>query len=153
MKKQITDFVAKATAGSTKVMSRIGDLNGDGKVDAADWEIARQRAQDVAGGVADEATRLGKSVARADMTKDVATGAAIGAVVAIPVPIVGPAVGAVVGAGLGLYKNLTKPEGRPTAPTQPQDVIGDLARLEDLRQRGVLTDDEFQAQKRKLLRS
>ena len=155
MKKQITNIVAKASSGSSKAMTVIGDLNGDGKVDKADWDIARRRAREVAGDMADEAARLGKAVMRADMTRDVATGAAVGAAVAIPVPIVGPATGAVVGAGVGLYKNLTKSGDRssPAAgPVQAQDPIGDLARLDDLRQRGVLTDDEFQAQKRRLLR-
>ena len=155
MKKQITDLVAKASSGSSKAMTVIGDLNGDGKVDKADWEIARRRAKDVAGDMADEAARLGKAVMRSDMTRDVATGAAIGAAVAIPVPIVGPAAGAVVGAGIGLYKNLTKSGDRHASAggsTLVHDPIADLARLDDLRQRGILTDDEFQAQKRKLLR-
>ena len=155
MKKKITDLVAKAASGSSKALTVVGDLNGDGKVDKADWEIARRRAKEVAGDMADEAARLGKAVMRADMTRDVATGAAIGAAVAIPVPIVGPAAGAVVGAGVGLYKNLTKSGDRQSSAAgsgRVSDPLGDLARLDDLRQRGVLTEDEFQAQKRKLLR-
>ena len=155
MKKQITDRAAKASSGSSKAMTVIGDLNGDGKVDKADWEIARRRTKEAAGDLAEEAARLGKAVMRAEMTRDVATGAAIGAAVAIPVPIVGPAAGAVVGAGVGLYKNLTKSGERHASATGPapvHDPIGDLARLDDLRQRGILTEDEFQTQKRKLLR-
>jgi hypothetical protein len=171
MKKKITDLVARTRSESSKAVNFIGDLNGDGKVDKADWEIARGRAKDVADEagrlgksvmksemtrhVTDEAARLGRAVMRSDMTRDVATGAAIGAAVAIPVPIVGPGAGAVVGAGIGLYKNLTKSGDRSASAggsAQVHDPIDDLARLDDLRQRGILTDDEFQAQKRKLLR-
>lgn len=155
MKKKLTDLAAKATSGTSKALTLIGDLNGDGKVDKADWDIARRRAEAVADEMTEEAARLGKAVMRADMTRDVATGAAIGAAVAIPVPIVGPAAGAVVGAGVGLYKNLTKSSSGQSATTPSaiaHDPIGELARLDDLRQRGVLTDDEFQAQKQKLLR-
>ena len=155
MKKKLTDLAAKAASGASKAITLVGDLNGDGKIDGADWEIARSRAKDFTDEVGDEATRLGKSVMRAEMTRDVATGAAIGAAVAIPVPIVGPAAGAVVGAGVGLYKNLTK-SGRGSAagetPGVSHDTIDDLAKLDDLRQRGILTEDEFEAQKRKLLR-
>jgi Short C-terminal domain len=41
--------------------------------------------------------------------------------------------------------------GRPSAPSQPHSTTAELERLADLRARGVLTEDEFQAQKRKLL--
>jgi hypothetical protein len=155
MKKRLKDLASKAASGASKAVTLVGDLNGDGKVDASDWEIARSRAKEFTDEVGDEAARLGKSVMRAEVTRDVATGAAIGAAVAIPVPIVGPAAGAVVGAGVGLYKNLTKSgEGSAAAetPAISHHAIDDLAKLDDLRQRGILTDDEFQAQKRKLLR-
>ena len=59
MKKQITDLAAKASSGSSKAMTVIGDLNGDGKVDKADWEIARRRTKEAAGDLAEEAARLG----------------------------------------------------------------------------------------------
>ena len=41
--------------------------------------------------------------------------------------------------------------GRPSAPSPPHSTTAELERLADLRARGVLTEDEFQAQKRKLL--
>jgi hypothetical protein len=38
-----------------------------------------------------------------------------------------------------------------TTPAAPRDVYAELLRLEDLRKRGILTDAEFAAQKKKLL--
>ena len=155
MRKKIAYLAEKAASGASKAITLAGDLNGDGKVDAADWEIALQRAKHVTDPIGDEAARLGKAVLQAEMTRDVATGAAIGAAVAIPVPLAGPAVGAVFGAGIGLYKNLTRATGgsaTSNTPAASRDEITDLARLDDLRQRGILTESEFQGHKRKLLR-
>lgn len=154
MKKNLANLADKAASGASKAITLVGDLNGDGQINSADWEIARKSAKRIAEQVGDEAARLGKEVLQADMTRDVATGAAIGAAVAIPVPIVGPAAGAVVGAGVGLYKNLTRPVHGPVAKSAAAstDPISDLARLDDLRDRGILTEDEFKTAKRKLLR-
>jgi hypothetical protein len=115
-----------------------------------------KRAKHVAEPLGDEAARLGRAVLRADITRHVATAAAIGTGVALPIPLVGSAAGAAVGAGIGLYKNLNTSKGGSgpmlNGPVASRDEIADLERLDDLRQRGVLTDEEFQSQKRKLLR-
>jgi len=39
----------------------------------------------------------------------------------------------------------------PVAPERPPGVLSDLERLADLRDRGALTEEEFQAKKRQLL--
>ncbi len=96
-----------AGAANTVAME-VGDLNGDGKIDAEDFKIAAARAKVIATATADEAAKLGKEALQSDLAKDAASGAAVGAAVAIPIPLIGPAAGAVVGAGLGIYKNLTK---------------------------------------------
>jgi len=44
---------------------------------------------------------------------------------------------------------IVNPPAREVA--QPKDVYGELLKLDDLRKRGILTDAEFEAQKRKLL--
>jgi len=90
------------------VASQIGDLNGDGKIDAEDFKIAAARAKQLASAGLDEVTKLGKDVMKSDLVKEAAAGAAVGAVIAVPVPLVGPMTGAVVGASLGAYKHLTK---------------------------------------------
>ena len=96
-----------ASAANTVAME-VGDLNGDGKIDAEDFKIAMNKAKGIAAATVDEAAKLGKEALQSDMAKDAAAGAAVGAAVAIPIPLVGPAAGAAVGAGLGLYKNITK---------------------------------------------
>lgn len=99
--------IARGTAdvgGRAAVL--VGDLNGDGKVDEADFRIAREsvgRAASVAGR---EAGELGKAVMRHEITKDAAAGAAVGALIAVPIPLVGPVAGAAVGAAIGLTRGV-----------------------------------------------
>jgi hypothetical protein len=108
---------------------------------------------------ADEAVKLGKRAAQSEMAKDAATGAAIGAAVAVPIPIIGPIFGAVVGAGAGMAMNLksggtksSTPSDNKVAPSAPDiDIHKRLIDLDDLRQKGILTQEEFDAEKRKLL--
>lgn len=143
---------AKEVAGSAAVL--VGDLNGDGKVDEEDARIAAEWAKKTATSVGAEASRLGKEALRSDMAKDAAAGAAVGAVVAVPVPVIGPIAGAAIGAGVGVYKNLTKKPSSVSAPTTSgtsPDIHAELLKLDDLRQKGILTETEFETQKNKLL--
>lgn len=143
---------AKDAISSTVVL--VGDLNGDGKVDEEDARIAAEWAKKTAISIGDEASRLGKEAMRSDLAKDAATGAAIGAVVAIPVPLIGSMAGAAIGAGLGVYKNFTKTsQPTPTAFDQvvTKDVHAELLKLDDLRQKNIITEVEFETQKKKLL--
>jgi len=103
--------------------------------------------------VANEAVDLGKRAANSEMAKDAATGAAVGAAIAVPVPIVGPIFGAVVGAGLGVAKNLMSDDPKsPGAVTPSVDIHKVLTDLEDLRQKGIITDEEFEKKKTQILR-
>ena len=149
--KKIKDTTVNAVAG---VATRVGDLNGDGVVDSEDARIATQWAKEKASAIGDEASKLGKAAVRSDLAKDAASGAAVGAVVAVPIPVIGPAFGAVVGAGLGIYKNVTK-GGSASASAQalPADIHAELLKLDDLRQKGVLSEEEFEIQKKKILRA
>jgi hypothetical protein len=144
---------AKDAVASTAVL--VGDLNGDGKVDGEDARIAAEWAKKTSTSLGNEASRLGKEAIRSDLAKDAASGAAVGAVVAIPVPIIGPMAGAVVGAGLGVYKNLTKKsQPAPAAinhATVTKDVYAELTKLDDLRQKKIISEVEFDAQKKKIL--
>lgn len=112
---------------------------------------------------------LGKGAIKTDLAKDAAAGAAIGAAIALPLPIVGPALGAAVGAGLGLYKNISQgprpqsssPEAASKvieveakevkAPTVNIDKYEELEKLFALKEKGVLTDEEFSEAKQKIL--
>lgn len=110
---------------------------------------------------ADEAVELGKRAARSEMAKDAATGAGIGALVAVPIPLIGPAIGAVLGAGAGVMMNFKSGGNRSTptpdakaAPSSTEiDIHKRLLELEDLRQKGILTQDEFNAMKKRLLQN
>ena len=149
--KKIKDTTVNAVAG---VATRVGDLNGDGVVDAEDARIATQWAKEKASAIGDEASKLGKAAVRSDLAKDAASGAAVGAVVAVPIPVIGPAFGAVVGAGLGMYKNVTKGgSASASAHALPMDIHSELLKLDDLRQKGVLSEEEFEIQKKKILRA
>lgn len=145
---------AKQVANSAAVL--VGDLNGDGKVDEEDARIAAEWAKKTATSIGTEAGRLGKEALRSDMAKDAAAGAAVGAVVAVPVPVIGPIAGAAIGAGVGVYKNLTKkPSSTPAQGNSgmPPDSHAELLKLDDLRQKGILTEAEFDTQKKRLLDS
>lgn len=150
--------MGRSAAGSAAEMAQstvvlVGDLNGDGMVDFEDAKIAFAWAKKTGAAAADEAGKLGKEAMRSDLAKDAAAGAAIGAVVAIPVPIIGPMAGAAIGAGLGVYKNFTKTSHpSPTVIDRKvtKDVHAELLKLDDLRQKNIISELEFEAQKKKL---
>lgn len=156
IRRKAAELTENAASMAGQAITLVGDLNGDGKVDEQDAKIARDHAAQALSVATNEAGRLAKSVARAPFTKDVATFAAAGAVIAIPIPFVGPALGAAVGAGLGLWRNMTRHETlvlpSPDVPAPPPDPIAELERLHGLKEKGVITDDDFLAQKRKLLK-
>lgn len=130
----------------------VGDLNGDGKVDEEDARIAAEWTKNAASTIGQEAARLGKEVVRSDMAKDAATGAAIGAAVAVPVPVIGPMAGAVIGAGLGVYKNMTKKGSADAKPLEAKfDIHAELLKLDDLRQKNIINEVEFEAKKKQIL--
>lgn len=101
-----TANIAKNVGGM--VATQIGDLNGDGKIDAEDFKIAAAKAKQLASAACDETVKLGKSTLQSDLVKEAAAGAVVGAVIAVPVPVIGPVAGAVVGASLGAYRHFTK---------------------------------------------
>lgn len=151
--------------------SKAGDLVTTAKAmspDTNDIKRATDFLVDAASKTATEVGRLGKDALKTDLAKDAAAGAAIGAVVAVPVPLVGPIAGAVVGAGLGIYKNIKQgpraerpesltheaPETIIEAETQivpSVDKFEELSKLHDLKVKGVLTEEEFGAEKKKVL--
>ena len=122
-------------------------------VESDDAKAAVKWTKQAASTVASEAVDLGKRASRSEMAKDAATGAAVGAVIAVPIPIVGPVFGAIVGAGLGVAKNLTSDGSKSSEASAPSvDLHKALTDLEDLRQKGIITSEEFEAQKKQILR-
>ena len=109
------------------------------------------------GVVADEAVELGLRAVKSEMAKDIGTGAAIGAAVAVPIPLVGPALGALVGGGIGLIVNLRRDRSAGSLRVQRDQIPSvdfhqQMIDLNDLREKGILTQEEFDTQKKKLLK-
>ena len=136
--------------------------------DAQGMAQAKAWVKEAASGTAAQAARLSREALASDFARDAAKGAAIGAGVSVPVPLVGPAVGAIFGAGIGAFANLTrsKPPVQQAlaaiAPpreamtvidmvTPPNDLYARLLELDDLRKKGILTQQEFDAQKTRVL--
>ena len=88
------------------------------------------------------------------------TGAQIGTVL-IPIPIVGTFTGALVGGVLGskvgkkyggaLLDKFNNKDAAKTSTDDKKDVTAELERLAALREKGVLSEDEFRAAKASLL--
>lgn len=154
--------VQKSAEYATRTAELVGDLNGDGKVDEEDFKIAMAKGKSVIQSAADEVSILAKGVVRSEIVRDVTSAAAVGAVIALPLPIVGPMAGAFVGGALGAYKSLTSPTSRKSEPAssepsvakttaQDPDLYEKLIKFDDLRKKGILSDAEFEEQKKKLL--
>ncbi len=145
----------KEAISATAVL--VGDLNGDGKVDHEDAKIAAKWAKKNASAIGDEAAKVGKEALQSEMVRDAAAGAAVGAAIAIPIPVIGPLAGAAIGAGLGVYKNILRKDSNAhqakEQPAVPKDVHTELLKFDDLRQKSIITDAEFEIQKSRLLGS
>lgn len=76
----------------------VGDLNGDGRVDAEDLMIAKAAINKAAAELSGEAWELSKAALRHDLTREAAARALVGGAVAAVVPVIGVPVGAAVGA-------------------------------------------------------
>ena len=148
MFKKIKDLSNKTADSAAYLSSRASQLSTNESLsDALAW------IKSAATVVGEESARLGKTVARSDLAKDAASFAAVGAAVAVPIPIIGPVAGAAIGAGLGVLKNLKRTADRsaPAISATPVDIHAALLKLDDLRQKGILSEDEFAAQKKKVL--
>ncbi len=152
MKEELNIFAKKAKEVISATAILVGDLNGDGKVDQEDAKIAAEWAKKNANALGEDAVKLGKEAMRSGMVKDAAAGAVVGAGIAIPVPVIGPLAGAAIGAGLGMYKNIIRKDSNtPRTIEAPKDVHGEILKFDDLREKGIISDSEFEIQKKKLL--
>lgn len=153
-------------ASSTYV--KVSDATKDMRPEASDVKRAANFLVNAASKTATEVGRLGKDALKTDIAKDAAAGAAVGAIVAVPVPLIGPIGGAVVGASLGVYRNITRGPAPPQVGTQVQQVspvvidavsvpvptydkFEELNKLHELMTKGILTEEEFKAEKKKVL--
>lgn len=98
-----------------------------------------------------EAIKAAKRVARSRAFKNAAAGAGAGAVFAVPIPFVGPIAGAICGAGVGLFFGDQLRVRIFAQDLTPKDLHAELLKLAELREKGILSEEEFVACKRKLL--
>ena len=148
----VTAFFKDKTEKTTQSMNAL--------VERDDTKAAVAWTKEAISTITDESVELAKRAARSEMAKDAATGAGIGAIAALPIPLIGPALGAVVGAGAGVFMNLKKntsqnadrsnKDGAHVAPNI--DLLKQLTELDDLRQKGILSQEEFDAEKKKFLK-
>lgn len=166
MKDKLSQMAFEAGQAASAAARKTADYVQTHKPTEQDLVQAKAMALKAGKAVADETMALGKEVAQSKTFKDAAKGAGVGAVAAIPIPIIGPAVGAVNGAGAGIYLgSRSHPQAQPQAlsppPPQavlidveaapPKDLYAELLKLDELRQKGLLTNEEFEVQKQKLL--
>lgn len=166
MKDRLSQMAFKAGQAASAAAKKTADYVQTHKPTEQDLAQAKAMALKAGKAVADETMALGKEVAQSKTFKDAAKGAGVGAVAAIPIPIIGPAVGAVIGAGAGIYLgSRNHPQAQPQAlsPSPPQavlidveaappkDLYAELLKLGELREKGLLTNEEFEVQKQKLL--
>jgi len=151
---KLKDIGGLTKGAIAKTATLVGDLNGDGKVDEEDARIAAEWAKTQAASVTEVATDLSKAAVKSSLAKDAAAGAAVGAVIAVPVPFIGPVLGAVVGGALGAYKNLKSntPITSPSTDSKSSDIYGELLKLNDLKEKGILTEEEFLREKTRILK-
>lgn len=118
--------------------------------------LAKEAVTEAAYEVADQARQISKSQIAKDVASGAVIGAAIGAVVAGPIPWFDWPPGAMIGAGIGALMGFKRawgsnPQGYREA-TAPLDFHKEMTGLDDLRQKGILSQEEFDGQKKKLLR-
>ena len=150
---------------SAKNAAEIVSKNISSAIEHEDSQAAIAWVKKTAVKTANEASTIGKEAAQSDMAKDAAAGAAVGAAIAIPIPLIGPIGGAVVGGAIGVYKNITKSKTvtlesadsklnlfQPDEKTMDtHDVYDQLIKFDDLRKKGIITDEEFEQKKKRLL--
>lgn len=155
-----TDTAKRAaeTAMTTgkNVAVTIFDQDGDGKFDQEDVRMLTEKATSASKDLLNKSCEVLNEASKSKMAKDAAAGAAVGAVVAIPVPIIGPIAGAVVGAGIGIYKNVTGKGSNETPSEKIEikkdiDVYAEILKLGDLKEKELITEEEFNEQKKSLL--
>lgn len=160
MKNKLFGMASQWGAKAGDVLStaavRAAALMQEHKPDEQEMAQSKEKLQKMAAATVVEV----KDALQSDLAKDAAKGAAIGAVVGVPVPVIGPVLGAVVGAGLGTYAHMTRAKTEAPAPddapasaeaSPPEDMYSQLLKLDDLLKKGILTQEEFDTQKARVL--
>lgn len=153
----MSSFFGKIKNGVKESVNKM-KITADSFINDEKTKLAIDWTKNSATTVVEEVSELGKRAAKSEMAKDAATGAGIGAAIAVPIPLVGPAFGALVGAGVGVFVNLNKNNVNDVASDSnvqknhtTEEIAEQLIKLDELRQKNILTDDEFQQKKKEIL--
>lgn len=170
--KSMKDGIEKATEMASSAAKTVADTANHTFADAkeafhtiAEHENTKQAlewSKEAGSKALEETGKLGREFINSDLGKASAKGAAIGGAAGIPLPVLGPVTGAIVGAGVGAYLHLKHGVGKTdqiaapkntttTSYETPSDVVTMLAHLDELREKGVITAEEYQQKKVQLL--
>lgn len=94
----------KASKAAAATLDFVGDLNGDGRFDAEDLQIAKAAISKVAVELGAEAVDLAKGTMQHPLVRDTAAGAVVAGTVAVGVSLVGVPAVAAGGAAVALYR-------------------------------------------------
>lgn len=146
MKDQFIKLTNQAGEALTDVARKTTDLVQATRPDPERVESAFSAVKRVGAALVDEAKEMGRELSETKTFRDAAKGAGVGAIAGVPLPVVGPISGAIIGAAAGVYLGQKLGE-----PAQSIDLHAELLKLDELRQKNILTQSEFDEQKRKLL--
>ena len=157
--KSATITLSKAQASvvnTTKtIAASILDQDGEGTIGQSDVKLLTEKGVKVGKVAAEKSGEIIKEASKSSLAKYVAVGAAVGAVTGVLLPIVGPITGSVLGAGLGAYIYI-KVKGTPNYSPQgnqadKKDIYSEILKLGDLKENNLITEEEFEKQKKLLL--
>ena len=150
MKDKFTEIAHKVQTTATSVAKQTQDF-----VQAHATEENVERAKAMAPQAGNAAVEFSKEITQTKIFQDAAKGAAVGALVTVPIPLIGPVAGGIFGGAAGVIMGLkggSKEEAVRLPPQVTKDLHDQLIKLNSLRQQNLLTDTEFQEQKKKLLK-
>lgn len=159
MAKKLDDVTADIKATANKAVDDAAAF-----IARDDTQATIRTAKEKVGAAYDDAAEVINRANKIGLGKDVLPFALIGAALAIPIPIVGPILGGIIGGAIGAWRGSNRAEpadpnlidATPTAvrnkpAAKHQDVVAELIRFGELRDKGLITQAEFDAQKARLL--
>jgi hypothetical protein len=152
MKEKLVNVARRARESGAAAAQRTSEFVKEHAPSREQVDKAKQVAVETGQVVGDSALEAGKEVVRSKTFRNATIGAVIGAVVAMPVPFVGPLIGSILGAAIGaLLGGKAGENSGPRVPAPPTDLYEELRKLDAAKREGLLTEAEFEKQKRKLL--
>ncbi len=148
MKDQMRKFMSDAADAATDAARKTSKAVETHLPNQEQTAKAVEAGKKVGAGLLGEMKEIGRELGQTRGFRNAVKGAGVGAVAGIPLPVVGPISGAIIGAAAGVFLGERLGDRR-----EPVDLHSELLKLADLRDKGLLSEEEFEVQKRKLLRA